>query len=1433
VVAARDGTTGRNLLYVDGVLEADAAVPGGAGYAAEGVPMDVGWLDLSGGFHYDGDLDEVAIYDRVLEPGEVAAHHAAGLGGLGYCAAGVLAPTIVSTPVTGAIVGEPYVYDVDAIGNPAPAYALTTAPAGTAIDPASGLITWEPEAIGDAPVTVTATNAEGSDTQTFTVTVTTAPVCPEGMAAYWQLEETDGTVYADLYDGLDGQAAVSAPTPDPGGIVGGCQDFDGVGDFITVADDPALDWSADASFTIELWANLTNVAGRNKVMIGRDEDGGYPHWWLGASQSTGYVNWNLLDENREGVALAGTTPLNDGVWHHLVAVRDGAADENRLYVDGVLVDSATHDYTAGFGASTSLGIGYMAYNHNPDYYYDGKLDEIALYDVALTEAQIQTHYTDGLAGQGYCSEGPLPPVIVSLPVTDAQVGEPYSYQVEASGEPSYTLTVAPAGMTIDPTGGLILWSPTEAGDFPVEVEASNASGSDTQAFTITVAPAPACPPQTLHRWALDEMDGAPYADAVGAADAGCVAGCPEPLAGQIGGALWFDGADDEVDAPDLDTLEWDADASFSIAVWMRTGESTAGNRVIVGRDATDTPLHWWLGASDDGRAHLGLKDTGGHYEGCTGSSVINDDAWHQVVAVRDGATDENRIYVDGVLENTVVHDYTAGFTGNAPVNLGYLDLGGHYRYHGALDEVVILAHALTTAEVAQLHLNGRAAHDACEAFAPEIVSVPGLAAQAAQAYAYDVDAAGNPAPVYALTAAPDGMTIDAATGVISWLPPAAGEVEVAVAASNALGSAEQTWTIVVAAEPVCPDGITHTWHLDAAGGPYADGVGDADATCTGDCPTRIDGLLGGAQWFDGSNDEVSAPDDGTLDWAADASFTITYWIRTGESTAGNRVIVGRDGDGVHWWLGCGDDGTATFQLRDSGGEGLFLTGEGDPVNDDAWHLIGCVRDGTAGENRLYVDGELIASGTHTHTADFASSAPLNLGFLNLGGHYRYHGALDAVAIYDRALGQDELQTQYLCGLAGYDHCTQLLPMFTSTPPDAATVGEPYTYDADALGNPWPTFALPTAPGGMVIDPVSGLVTWPAPTAGEHEVVVAATNALGTTTQTYTLVSGFTEAPAILAIADIAGDEGGQVRLRWRRSLHDAADHATEITGYGVYRREPGAVAKAAPPADRSVDRLAKLDGWDYVETVPARGDALYQCVVPTLCDSTALEGPCWSVFFVSAMTDDPLVFYDSPPDSGQSTDDLAPLPPGAFTVQLGAQGHTLQWLASTSRDLRAYHVHRAQGANFTPSSGNLVATVTEPRWFDDLTGWSGDPQAVRYRVAAQDSAGNVSEAVAPQSVDAPAIPRRFALHGGAPNPFNPRTRIRWDLPGACEVSLTIYDLAGRCVRRLVADEWFEAGEHARTWNGRDQAGRTLPAGAYFCRLDAGSFHQTRRLMLVR
>lgn len=93
-------------------------------------------------------------------------------------------------------------------------------------------------------------------------------------------------------------------------------------------------------------------------------------------------------------------------------------------------------------------------------------------------------------------------------------------------------------------------------------------------------------------------------------------------------------------------------------------------------------------------------------------------------------------------------------------------------------------------------------------------------------------------------------------------------------------------------------------------------------------------------------------------------------------------------------------------------------------------------------------------------------------------------------------------------------------------------------------------------------------------------------------------------------------------------------------------------------------------------------------------------------------------------------------------------------------------------------------------------------------------------------------PGRASLLGVAPNPFNPRTTIRFALPEPGLVRLSVFDVSGRLVRTLV-DESMTAGSHEVAWDGRDATGRGVGAGSYLVRMEFGGRVETSTMGLVR
>jgi hypothetical protein len=98
--------------------------------------------------------------------------------------------------------------------------------------------------------------------------------------------------------------------------------------------------------------------------------------------------------------------------------------------------------------------------------------------------------------------------------------------------------------------------------------------------------------------------------------------------------------------------------------------------------------------------------------------------------------------------------------------------------------------------------------------------------------------------------------------------------------------------------------------------------------------------------------------------------------------------------------------------------------------------------------------------------------------------------------------------------------------------------------------------------------------------------------------------------------------------------------------------------------------------------------------------------------------------------------------------------------------------------------------------------------------------------------DETALPAQLALGANYPNPFNPKTSIRFDMPERGEVELSIYDVAGRRVVTLLKGV-MDGGHHEVDWAGLDAKGKPVASGIYFSRLDSNKQVLTRKMLLLK
>ncbi len=305
-------------------------------------------------------------------------------------------------------------------------------------------------------------------------------------------------------------------------------------------------------------------------------------------------------------------------------------------------------------------------------------------------------------------------------------------------------------------------------------------------------------------------------------------------------------------------------------------------------------------------------------------------------------------------------------------------------------------------------------------------------------------------------------------------------------------------------------------------------------------------------------------------------------------------------------------------------------------------------------------------------------------------------------------------------------------------------------------------------------------------------------------------------PAITQIKDIGNDQGRSVRISVNRSLLDDGTSAKPITEYQAFRR-----VLPLPNLTIGGPTTVPSGTWEYVASVPASAASTYRIVAPTLADSTKTLGMYRTKFFVRAATADPVVFFDSPVDSGYSLDNLSPGVPANFVYTAG----TLHWNPSTAADFDYFSVYGSNTNSF--ASATLI---------NYTTGVAMNVSAMvrnYYWVTATDFSGNEGKPAKVSPLSGSDVPLDYILSVSAyPNPFNPETTVRYTLPSKGHVRLEVFGLNGEKIATLV-DGVRDAGAFMANWRGLDDSGSRVGSGVYFARLSTPSGSKTYKLVLLK
>jgi len=182
-------------------------------------------------------------------------------------------------------------------------------------------------------------------------------------------------------------------------------------------------------------------------------------------------------------------------------------------------------------------------------------------------------------------------------------------------------------------------------------------------------------------------------------------------------------------------------------------------------------------------------------------------------------------------------------------------------------------------------------------------------------------------------------------------------------------------------------------------------------------------------------------------------------------------------------------------------------------------------------------------------------------------------------------------------------------------------------------------------------------------------------------------------------------------------------------------------------------------------------------------------------------------------------------------LEIGAEGSTVRarWELTEDSDAARFHLVGSQGEE----SWELPVMETAPGSFEALDTHEALLAGGEFGYRLYHEEDGDWQLLRSESVLVEAqTPGPAALLPAYPNPFNPKTFVSFELPEAQRVRLGVYDGRGRLLR-VLADGEHTRGRHSVTWDGRDEAGRDLPAGVYFTRLELRGGSESGKLVLLR
>lgn len=1037
-------------------------------------------------YHFVGVIDEVAFYNSVLTAADVAAHYDAG-----STPAEDPSVTFVS-PANGAIVSGQTTVEVAAADPQDSPSALTVeistdggasfTPAAFAAGPDTHSISWDTTASSDGLANLVARAEDTSGniaSSSIAVSVINNPgtdeygdvVLADNPVVYYRLGEAGGSVVVDEQGAVDA-SYIGNPALGRAGLVAGpstAVTFDGENDFIHVPDSSLINKGQFAQRSVEAWFNAADTGQRQVIY---EEGAGTRGLSVYIESGQLYAGvWNLSGQSWGPVfvnaSVAPATP------HHVVAVLSGGNFE--LFLDGVAVGVVggagtlfNHGADTGIAAMNDSARFHDGNVAGDGFHFEGTIDEVAIYNVALGAGAVAAHYAAGVP------DGPQDPsvnffapaagsTLAGVVSVELTVSDPQDVVVDLAVEVSSD-GVAYTSASFNGGSGRFEWNwdTTVEPDGPATLDArvTDLDGNTaTSSVAVTIDNAVASDPTVTF---FDPTDGATV---VGVVTIEVTASDPQDPTDDLSvavstddGATFAPAAFNE--ATGRHELVWDTTGlpdgwhTLVVEVTDTAANSTAATiDVTVGNVAANTPSVTFVNPADS--STVGGVVT---IEVTATDPQSDPDLLLVDISTDGGVTYTQATYEPGTENHTLAWDTNASGDGS----LTLVAMVSDPDAYSAMDSVVVTVDntAANTPSAAFVNpVNSAVVSDtiSIDVSAADPQSSPGQ-------LTVDISTNGG------ATFAPAGFNPGPDIHSISWDTTSApeGDVTLVAVVSDPDGySSESQITVTVNNAPpaayhdaVIASGPAVYWRLDEPGATTAfDTVGGLDSTYSGGPLLAQSGLVADANTavsFDGNNDYVAVPDSSLINIGTRTEKTISAWFRADDTTT-RQVII--------------DEGGVTRGLSMYVDQGQLYVGAwnplDDPSSDTPWGpvffstpvVVGqiynavTVLDQPAGTFTAYLNGVSIGSGSagtlHGHGSDTGIGAMNNATLFHdgsaTGNGFYFDGTIDEVAFYNTALDAATVSNLYLIGAAQAEDPT----VFFANPQNGGVVSGSITIEVSA------------------------------------------------------------------------------------------------------------------------------------------------------------------------------------------------------------------------------------------------------------------------------------------------------------------------------------------------------------------------------------------------